>query len=124
MSYNKSVLPNSNYPCMGQSDWDNAPWSESTPKPVDVEVTISMTLSKTVKISVDDYSKEVDEDGNRYYDFSSCDLYKAVKDQVTLPNEAYSKLHHTIDKAKDYQAHCDVEDLKGWYTDDFEVVLE
>lgn len=100
-------MDNYNYP-MG-ADTDNAPWNQIDSEPVEVEVTVSITLSKTVKVYVDDYTQEAPEfDGEVYcagsIDFSDCDLHKAVKEQVTLPNE--------------------IEEFKDWNVDDFEVVLE
>ena len=44
--------PGDNYPIMGQSDWNNAPWNEEPPK--EVSVTVSITLSNEVKVSVSD----------------------------------------------------------------------
>ena len=97
-------MDNYNYP-MG-ADTANAPWNQVDPEPIEVEVTVSITLSKTVKIYVDDYiqeAPEVDEDGHYYQgdiDLSNCDLKSAVKNQITLPN------------------------MEGWNVDDFEVILE
>ena len=99
-------MDNYNYP-MG-ADTADAPWNQVDPEPIEVEVTVSITLSKTVKIYVDDYiqeAPEVDEDGNYYsggIDFSECNLSKAVEEQITLPNE----------------------NVEGWNVDDFEVNLE
>ena len=90
-------MDNYNYP-MG-ADTKDAPWNQIDPEPKTIEVTISMTVSKTVKIDVDDYAVEkCEEDGNEYYDYSSCDLQSAVKEQITLP------------------------ELKDWVVDDFEVI--
>ena len=99
-------MDNYNYP-MG-ADTADAPWNQVDPEPIEIEVTISITLSKTVKIYVDDYiqeAPEVDEDGHYHkgdIDFSECNLSKAVKEQITLPNEK----------------------VEGWNVDDFEVNLE
>lgn len=92
-------MDNYNYP-MG-ADTPEAPWNQVDPEPRTIEVTVSMTVSKTVKIDVDDYAIEkCEEDGNEYYDYSYCDLKGAVKEQITLP------------------------ELKDWVVDDFEVVSE
>ena len=80
MSYNESLRADSNYPPMSQSDWDRAPWNEVEQPPKDIEVTISLTISKTIKVSVEDYI--FDEEGN--IDFSECDLKEAVKEQCNL----------------------------------------
>ena len=95
MSYNESLRANSNYPPMSQSDWDRAPWNEVELPPKDVEVTVSITLSKTMKVPVTDYI--IDDEG---IDFSRCDLNKAVEDSGYLPN------------------------FKNWHVDDFEVILD
>ena len=93
-----------NYP-MG-ADTADAPWNQVDPEPIEVEVTVSITLSKTVKIYVDDYiqeAPEVDEEGHYHkgdIDFYNCDLKSAVKNQIILPN------------------------MEGWNVDDFEVNLE
>lgn len=118
----------SNYPLLSQSELSRAPWNQEEPKPKKVEVTVSITLSKTMTVDVTDYSteKEIDEEGNTVtnYDFSECDLKQAVRDQVTLPNEAFNELHHAVFLAEDYQARQSLEDLEGWCEDDFEVNLE
>ena len=95
MSYNESLRANSNYPPMSQSDWDRAPWNEVELPPKDVEVTVSITLSKTMKVPVTDYI--IDDEG---IDFSKCDLNKAVEDSGHLLN------------------------FKDWHVDDFEVILD
>lgn len=58
----------------------------------EIEVVISISLSKVVKISVDDYTitdSGADENGNYYeeIDYSDCDLHSAVYDQIDLPNK-------------------------------------
>ena len=86
----------------------DAPWNQIDPEPQEVEVTISMTISKTVKVKVTDYTCEEDWDEEGYhginYDFSDCNLEQAVKDQIILPT--------------DTKEFCD------WNEDDFVVNLE
>ena len=96
MSYNESLRANSNYPPMSQSDWDRAPWNEVELPPKEVEVTVSITISKTTKVPVMDYI--IDEEGEA--DFSNCDLKKAVEENIKLPN------------------------TEGWILDDFTVLME
>ena len=95
MSYNESLNSNSNYPPMSQSEWDKSPWNEVELPPKDVEVTVSITLSKTMKVPVTDYI--IDDEG---IDFSKCDLNKAGEDSGHLLN------------------------FKDWHVDDFEVILD
>lgn len=82
----------------------SAPFNEKSKSLVNLEVTISVTLSKTVTIQVEDYSEEVekDEEGLTYVniDTSECNLKEAVLNQVTLPQEVF----------------------KDWIIDDFEVI--
>ena len=73
----------------------------------EVEVTVSVTLSKTVKVKINDYdiiSQGVDEDGNFFenIDYSNCNITNAVEEQILLP-QYY---------------------MKDWNVDDFECVIE
>ena len=58
MSYNESLNNNSNYPLMSQSEWDNAPWNQRDPEPVEVEVQVTIVLTKNIKLPVTDYIVE------------------------------------------------------------------
>lgn len=84
----------------------------------EVEVVVSVTLSKSFKIQVSDYEaeKEKNEDGSSsiYYDFSDCNFKQAVEDQILMPQDAYKYVSGTF-RAKD---------LEGWNVDDFEVMLD
>lgn len=89
---------NGDYP-MGAKYDSNAPYNQKDKKPLEMEVTISQTLSKTVKVLVYDYYE--DEEG--YTECSECDLEKAVQDcGITTP----------YDLVKD----------SGWNLDEYEVV--
>lgn len=110
-------MDNYNYP-MG-ADTPLAPWNQEEPKEEEIEVTVSITMSKTIKIKVSDYetlNEGMDEDGEyaKELDFSNCDLYEAVEDQVILPFNA-AKYTNKV-KAK--------EDLSNWNVDDFIVEKE
>ena len=83
------------YPAGAEFD-PRAPWNEAELPSKDIEVTISVTISKTIKVPVRDYT--FDEEGN--IDFSECDLKKAVEENVRLPN------------------------INGWNLDDLAVVAE
>lgn len=93
-----------NYPI--GADYDkNAPWKEEAQPSQKVKVAISITLSKTVEVSVNDYEATpyVDEDGSwSEYDYSNCNLEEAVQEQIILPSEKF----------------------KDWIVDDFEVMLD
>lgn len=123
MSYNESLKSNSNYPAMSQSEWDKAPWNQEELPEKEIEVTVSVTLSKTIKIKVSDYEitdSGKDEDGQYYedIDYSNCDLKKAVEEQVTLPQNAYKYVRGDHESAKL------IDDLSNWNIDDMEVILE
>lgn len=124
MSYNESLNSNSNYPVMSQSEWDNAPWNQADNPEREIEVTVSVTLSKTVKIKVSDYEitdSGKDEDGEYFEDinYSNCDLKGAVEEQIVLPQKAWDYIAPKT--KKDVKA---ISDLKDWNVDDFEVIEE
>ena len=102
------------YPAGAEHD-PNAPWNQEDIPEREVEVTVSVTLSKTLKIKVSDYT--VDAEGN--VDYSDCNLREAVENQIILPQEAYKYVNpYTFNK------HETIEDLSNWDVDDFEVILE
>ena len=85
----------------------------------EIEICISLTLSKTCKIKVNDYEileKGIDEDGFYFedIDYKNCNLKDTVEDQIILPSSAYKYVSNSKIK----------EDLKDWIIDDFEVILE
>ena len=109
-------MDNYNYP-MG-ADTEDAPWNQVDNPEREIEVTVSVTLSKTVKIKVSDYSitdSGKDEDGEYFedIDYSKCDLKRAVEEQITLPQDAYKYVKGEFNN-----------DLEGWDVDDFEVIEE
>ena len=111
-------MDNYNYP-MG-ADTKDAPWNPVDNPEREIEVTVSVTLSKTVKIKVSDYEitdSGKDEDGEYFEDIdcSNCDLKSAVEEQIVLPQTA-----HMYVKSNP-KVH---EDLSNWCVDDFEVILD
>lgn len=113
-----SIQDNFNYPV--GADNDRAPWNQVDNPEKEIEVTVSVTLSKTVKIKVSDYEiidSGKDEDGEYFedIDYSKCNLKKAVEDQITLPQNACVNMLPQTKACKD---------LTGWDIDDFEVILE
>lgn len=126
-------MDNYNYP-MG-SDTSSAPWNQVEYPEKEIEVTVSITLSKTLKINVDDYEVEEgrDEDGEYYSDinFDNCDLKKAVREQYTLPNELASFTTEMFNQDLNLKAvgmprylKEAIEDCKGWTVDEMECVLD
>ena len=111
-------MDNYNYP-MG-ADTPDAPWNQVDNPEREIEVTVSVTLSKTVKIKVSDYEitdSGKDEDGEYFedIDYSNCDLKGAVEEQIVLPQSAYMYVKSNP------KAH---EDLSNWCVDDLEINLE
>lgn len=102
----------------------NAPYNQVDLPEKEIEVLVSVTLSKTVKVRVSDYKIAdcgKDEDGDYFesIDYSECDLQGAVKDQIVLPQEAHIYIKsNTKEGAK---AHLD---LMGWNVDEMEVIKE
>lgn len=116
----KKIMDNYNYP-MG-ADTKDAPWNQVDNPEREIEVTVSVTLSKTVKIKVSDYEitdSGKDEDGEYFedIDYSKCDLKRAVEEQITLPQDAYKYVKGEFNNDQR-------NDLEGWDVDDFEVVLD
>lgn len=106
------------------SDTLDAPWNKEENPKKEIEVTVSVTLSKTVKIKVSDYEivdSGKDEDGEYFedIDYSNCDIKGAVEDQIVLPQKAWDYIAPKT--KKDVKA---IFDLKGWNVDDFEVINE
>lgn len=124
MSYNESLNNNSNYPLMSQSEWDSAPWNQVDNPEREIEVTVSVTLSKTVKIKVSDYEitdSGKDEDGEYFedVDYSNCDLKSAVEKQIVLPQKAWGYIVPISNREVNA-----ISDLKDWNVDDFEIIEE
>lgn len=116
-----------NYDYTLGSDTPDAPWNQEELPEREIEVTVSVTLSKTVKIKVSDYTitdSGKDEDGEYFedIDYFDCDLKRAVEDQIYLPQEAGQLIEGfaigTV-KAKNI-----VEDLSNWNVDEMEVIIE
>lgn len=111
-------MDNYNYPI--GADTKNAPWNQTDNPEREIEVTVSVTLSKTIKIKVSDYEiidSGKDEDGEYFedIDYSNCDLKKAVEEQIILPQNACVYMLPQTKVCKD---------LVGWNVDDMEVILE
>ena len=104
----------------------NAPYNEKELPEKEIEVTVSITLSKTVKIKVSDYTiySNEDENGNHFedIDYSDCNLKEAVEKQVYLPQEAGQLISAYINPVS--KSLAIVEDLSNWNVDEMEVILE
>ena len=115
-------MDNYNYP-MG-ADTPDAPWNQVDNPEKEIEVLVSITLSKTFKVKVSDYDiadSGKDEDGEYFedIDYSNCDLKGAVEEQIILPQNAWDYI--APESKKEAQA---IFDLKGWNVDEMEVIPE
>lgn len=115
-----------NYNCPVGSDTKNAPWNQVDNPEIEIEVTVSITLSKTVKIKVSDYEItgcNMDDEGHCFseIDYSNCNLKEAVEEQIFLPQEAGLLIKDFDIKTR--KADAIVEDLSNWSVDEMEVVI-
>lgn len=119
-------MDNYNYPI--GVDTKDAPWNQKELPEKEIEVTIYITLSKTVKIKVSDYivySNE-DDNGNHFedVDYSDCNLKEAVEKQVYLPQEAGQLISNIAVNPVIAKNTAIAEDLSNWNVDEMEVILE
>ena len=108
-----------NYEYPEGADNKTAPWNKKELPEKYIDVCISVTLSKTVKVKVTDYTiidSGKDENGEHYedIDYSSCDLKEAVEEQIILPQNTHCYVNYEPWKKQ----------LKGWNVDDFECIIE
>ena len=120
------MYDNYNYP-LG-ADNPDAPWNQEENPEREIEVTVSVTLSKTIKVKVSDYDiidSGKDEDGNYFeeVDYSNCDLKGAVESQYILPQEAHQCVASYACKAG-LKSCPEANMLRDWNVDDFEVITE
>lgn len=120
------------YPPGAEHD-PNAPYNQpSDQEPKEIEVTISVTLSKVVTVMVDDYEVETDDYGRVVnYDFYNCYLESAVEEQIVLPQNLAEFTERMFKEDLDLKAAKmprylkeAIKDCKGWNVDDFEVIRE
>lgn len=116
---------NYDYPC--GTDGPNAPWNQKELPEKEIEVTVSITLSKTVKIKVSDYTiYSIEADNGKCFeevDYSDCNLKEAVKKQIYLPQEAGQLMSDFAINPVSEDAAI-VKDLSNWNVDEMEVILE
>lgn len=117
-----------------------APWNREDPEAVDVNVCVSVSMSRSTTISVDDYEaiewadSDIDEDGRIYhskgidYDFSNCNLNEAYSQQEFSPIELIEILQEYLKADMEGAFHTEGKRAKiilsacqGWTTDELEV---
>lgn len=136
------MYDNYNYPV--GADGSDAPYNQSDPEPVEVDVCISQTLHKSTTISTTDYVAEECEDcerddngefvttGGVSYDFSDSDLLNAYKnDSWTIPELLYElkdyikqDLNRGCSESKKTWLERMMKACEGWELDEEEVIKE
>ncbi len=114
---------NNNLPTGAAND-PAAPYNQIDNPDREIEVTVSIVLSKTVKILVNDYTVEdyeIDRDGTYVFveNYSECDLETAVKEQIILPQDSHK--HFIVNTKEGKKAF---EDAKDWIVNDLVVIKE
>ena len=110
----------------------NAPYNQSEPEPIKLDVYITQVFSKPANIEVTDYEYEVDEYEKCYYT-SNCDLKGATRNQVTTIEDILTELPKiykelttndsgTITKYQLNRLKVLAKACEGWNLDEFEVV--
>jgi hypothetical protein len=108
------MTSNGNYPAGAQYD-PNAHWNQPSTEDIEVEVTVSLTISKTLKVRVPSIDGKV-------LPKTDSELKEAVIHQRWLPHEI-ANIGDSILKDSTEQKYI-IEDLSNWVEDNFEVVLE
>ena len=119
------------YPPGAEFDPD-APYNQSEPEPIKLDVYITQVFSKPANIEVTDYEYEVDEFEKCYYT-SNCDLKGATHNQVTTIEDILTELPNiykelttndlgTITKYQLNRLKVLAKACEGWNLDEFEVV--
>lgn len=136
------MYDNYNYPV--GADGSDAPYNQSDPEPVEVNVCISQTLHKSTTISTTDYVAEECEDcerdddgefvttGGVSYNFSDSDLLNAYKnDSWTIPELLYElkdyikqDLNRGCSESKKAWLERMMKACEGWELDEEEVIKE
>lgn len=115
MSYNESLSPNSNYPPMSQSEWDNAPWNEKEVPEKPFNIYASQSLSKDTWVTTKDYGEDIN-------------FEKAYKEEHMTPLQLINEFKALLTKhlpdpivnLKEYRRwkHL-IAECEGWEEDDF-----
>lgn len=130
MSYNNSRNTKSNYPTMSQSEWDAAPFNEPIVPDMDFDLYVTVTLSRRVKITTDNYTPECEDDGHIYPNTDNTDWRKEYENNCyaipDLLNELEIYLKKDIESSKGNKRRVQrlnelLEACQGWNVDELEV---
>ena len=100
---------------MGADLDPNCPWKQPDIEEKEVEVTVSLTISKTLKIHIPSIS-------GKLLPITDSELKEAVKKQIWLPHDMHIVGELILDNSPSQKQI--IEDWKNWNEDDFEVIIE
>ena len=125
-----------NYP-PGAANDPNAPWNEKETPEKEFEVCITQTLSKTVKVTTNDYIPDggIDDDGHYYLDTdtSDTDWKEVYKDEHYTPIQLIKLFKESLQSTlQDYPEHSSkasrikhlISECGEWSEDETEIVEE
>ena len=117
-----------------ETSTSNVPCNQEDLPKREIEVAVFVTLSKTIKLTVNDYEiKEITDKAGKHlnWDCSNCNLHKAVEDQIVLPQNLAEFTERMFDYDLDLKAakmprylREAITDCKDWIVDDMECILE
>lgn len=112
----------------------DAPWNTPEKEDREVQVTVSITISKSLTLTTNNYeiiNSGKDEDGNYYVEVEYNDLKCDVKDRFVLPNNLSKYTKVVFNEDLDLRAAGmpkylidALEDCDDWVVDEFEVIEE
>lgn len=120
------------YPPGAEYDPD-APWNQTDPEPIEIDASVSTSLSKSIKLEVTDYiNNGPDEDGCSDIDFRDCNLKQAFNETYRSIKEILDSFIKVVDNIN--QNGLTDQNLKllnilarsseGWEEDELEVVRD
>lgn len=110
----------------------NAPYNQVEPEEIEVEVTVSVTLSKTFKITTTNYEVDEGRDENGYYrSLEYGDLTEDVEQQVTMPQDMGEFVRRSFinelalkNAGMSMAMRQAIEDSSNWNVDEMEIIVE
>ena len=116
------------------SDTNNSPFNQKDNPEIEVDVLVSITLSKSMKLKLSDYTLKKEEyEGNIIdkVDLSNVNLEEKVREQYYLPDNAVSRLDYIYNFADLIYPDVTkrlindlIKDLSSWNTDEIEIIPE
>ena len=116
------------------SDTNNSPFNQKDNPEIEVDVLVSITLSKSMKLKLSDYTLKKEEyEGNIIdkVDLSNVNLEEKVREQYYLPDNAVSQLDYIYNFADLIYPDVTkrlindlIKDLSSWNTDEIEIIPE